>query len=75
MEKVKLEKELEVLMTKLQENNEKMYNAYGFSLARDYTMVTEKSSIYMWVTEEEFEKYQAELARRQEASSAEDPKE
>jgi hypothetical protein len=51
--KADMKKELDTLMARLNENNEKMQKAYGFSLTRNYTMEIEKSHIYMFVTDEE----------------------
>ena len=51
--KAEMKKELDTLMARLNENNEKMQKAYGFSLTRNYTMEIEKSHIYMFVTDEE----------------------
>lgn len=48
-----LQKELDTLMAKLNENNQAMTKAYGFSLTRNYTIEIEKSNIYMLVTDEE----------------------
>lgn len=48
-----LQKELDELMTKLNQNNEVMIKTYGFSLNRDYTLEIEKASIYLHATEEE----------------------
>jgi hypothetical protein len=50
---------LKEILANLDENNKKMFKTYGFSITRNYTMVIEKSSVYMWVTEDEFEKFQA----------------
>jgi hypothetical protein len=51
--KKSLQKDLDTLLAKLNENNLAMSKAYGFSLARNYTMEIEKSHIYMLVSEEE----------------------
>src|SRR5262245_45636869 len=44
-----LQKELDSLLAKLNENNQAMAKVYGFSLTRNYTMEIEKSHIYMLV--------------------------
>jgi hypothetical protein len=55
-----LEKELELAIKKLEEDNKKMAKAYGFSLNRNYVLVTEKASVFMYVTEGEAAKLEAE---------------
>ena len=69
--KKELKSQLDALTAKLLENNEKMHKAYGFSLARNYTMEIETSHIYMQVTDEEaakLEKAQAEAAKSEKTS-------
>ncbi|MDO8544295.1 MAG: hypothetical protein Q7S40_27970 [Opitutaceae bacterium] len=62
--KAALKTQLDQVMTKLTENNEKMLKAYGFSLTRHYTMEVVTSNIYMFVTDEEAAKIeQAEKAK------------
>jgi uncharacterized FlaG/YvyC family protein len=51
--KAELKKQLDALMTKLNENNDTMRKTYGFSLDRNYTLIIEKAHVYMLVTEEE----------------------
>ena len=46
-------------MAKLNENNDAMRKAYGFSLDRNYTLEIEKAHVYMLVTEEEAAKLEA----------------
>jgi len=63
--KKELKTKLDELMVKLNENNQKMAKAYGFSLDRNYTIVVEKAHVYMFVSDEEaakFEKEQADAA-------------
>ncbi|MBN1142597.1 MAG: hypothetical protein JXB25_12495 [Deltaproteobacteria bacterium] len=55
-----LKKELEEAVKKLEADNAKMVKAYGFSLNRRYLLVTEKASVFMYVTEEEAAKLEAE---------------
>lgn len=65
--KNELKTQLDQLLARLNENNEKMQKAYGFSLARNYTMEIEKSHIYMQVTDEEaakIDKAQKEAAKK-----------
>lgn len=66
-----LKAQLDSLIAKLNENNEAMQKAYGFSLARNYTMEIETSHIYMLVSDEEaaqIEKAQAEATKKEKAS-------
>lgn len=68
--KKELKTRLDELMARLNENNEKMQKAYGFSLTRNYTMQIEKSHIYLLVSDEEaakIEKAQAEAEKKQPA--------
>lgn len=51
--KAELKKQLDQALAKLNENNEKMTKAYGFSLNRNYTMEIVSSNIYMLVSDEE----------------------
>lgn len=65
--KADLQKQRDEALAKLNENNAKMAQAYGFSITRNYTMEVEKSHIYMLVSEEEaaqIEKNQAEQAKK-----------
>lgn len=66
-----LKTQLDELMAKLKQNNEQMQKHYGFSLTRNYTLVIEKSHIYMFATDEEAAKVeQAEKAAAQAAQKA-----
>lgn len=60
-ERASLEAELEELVERLNENNQKMIEAYGFSLTRNYVLVIEQSHIYMSVSEEEAERIKERL--------------
>ncbi|MDD3178785.1 MAG: hypothetical protein PHQ04_00390 [Opitutaceae bacterium] len=60
--KKEMKAKLDELMAKLNENNQKMIKAYGFSLDRSYTMVIEKAHVYMAVTDEEAAKIEKEQA-------------
>jgi hypothetical protein len=51
--KKELKTQLDALLAKLNENNNAMQKAYGFSLSRSYTMEIETAHIYMLVTDEE----------------------
>ncbi len=53
-----LQKELDQVMAKLNENNQKMLQAYGFTLTRSYTRVIETSSIFMLVSDEEAKQFE-----------------
>lgn len=69
--KADMRKELDALMTRLNENNEKMQKAYGFSLTRNYTLEIEKAHIYMFVSDEEAAKIEKQQQQQQPAA---DPK-
>lgn len=74
--KASLQKELDELMAKLNENNRKMTEAYGFSLTRNYTLEIEKSHIYALVSEEEaaqIEQAQKEQAKKDAAAKKDAP--
>ena len=57
--KKELKKQFDAVMAKLNENNDAMRKAYGFSLDRNYTLEIEKAHVYMLVTEEEAAKIEA----------------
>lgn len=57
--KKELKAQLDALVAKLNENNDGMRKAYGFSLDRNYTLEIEKAHVYMLVTEEEAAKIEA----------------
>ena len=61
-----LQQELDALMAKLNENNKKMVQAYGFSLTRNYTRVIETSHIYMFVSDEEAARYEETVKKNSE---------
>ncbi|MBI5690266.1 MAG: hypothetical protein HZC55_09205 [Verrucomicrobia bacterium] len=68
--KKELKTQLDTLMAKLNENNATMVKTYGFSLDRNYTMVIERSHIYMLVSDEEaasVEKAEADRAKAEKA--------
>ena len=48
-----LQDELDQATKKLNDNNKKMVETYGFSLNRNYVLVTEKAHVYMIVNEDE----------------------
>ena len=54
-----LKTQLDALLVKLNDNNDKMRKAYGFSLDRNYTLVIETAHVYMFVTDEEAAKIAA----------------
>jgi hypothetical protein len=70
-EKKKIQKELDQMLDKLNDNNKKMFDTYGFSLTRNYTQVVETSHIYMLVTAEESEKFEQFQTQSDKASKAE----
>ena len=65
--KKELKAQVDALIVRLNENNDKMRKAYGFSLDRNYTLVIETAHVYMLVTEEE-------AAKIEKAQSAEQAK-
>ncbi len=70
--KKELKTKLDALMVQLNENNQKMSKAYGFSLDRTYTLVVETAHVYMFVTDEEaakIEKEQAATAAKDQAAA------
>lgn len=69
-QKGEYQKKRDELLAKLQQNNDSMVKNYGFSLTRNYTMEVERASIYMFVTDEEAVKIEAE----QKAKEAKDGK-
>lgn len=60
--KKELQAKLDDALKVLNEDNQKMFKAYGFSLERNYQMVVETSSIYMMVTDEEAARYEKDQA-------------
>jgi uncharacterized membrane-anchored protein len=66
--KAELKKQLDSVLAKLNENNEKMQKAYGFSLTRNYIMEVERANVYLQVTEEEAAKIEA--AEKQDRAKA-----
>lgn len=56
-ERDKLQASLDQALAKLNENNRKMTETYGFTLARNYSMVVEQSQIFMAVTADEAERF------------------
>lgn len=60
--KKELQAKLDELTKNLNENNQKMIKAYGFSLDRNYTLVIETAHVYMLVTDEEAAKIEKEQA-------------
>ena len=64
--KAQLEEEQKQLREKFQGNNQLMQDTYGFSLRHNYYMQVEKSSIYLIVTEAEFDRITKEIKARSE---------
>jgi hypothetical protein len=65
--KAGFKQQLDTVLARLTENNDKMQKAYGFSLSRNYSLEIEVAHIYMIVTDEEavrFEKAAAEAAKK-----------
>jgi hypothetical protein len=72
--KKELQTQLDALVAKLNENNQLMQKTYGFSLARNYTMQIETSHIYMFVTDEEAAKLEAEQKANEQKAAKEKKK-
>jgi hypothetical protein len=68
--KKELKTKLDELMAKLNENHQKMVKLYNFSLERNYTLVTEVSHVYMFVSDEEAAKYEKDQAAEAAAKEA-----
>lgn len=69
--KKELKEQLDALLAKLNDNNDKMRKAYGFSLDRTYTLVVETAHVYMFVTDEEAARIaEAEKAEQAKAAAA-----
>ncbi|MES2692846.1 MAG: hypothetical protein V4773_05180, partial [Verrucomicrobiota bacterium] len=68
--KADLKKQFDQILARLNENNDAMTKAYGFSLARNYIMEIETAHIYLLVSDEEAVKIEAE----QKAAAAKDAK-
>lgn len=66
--KKELKTQLDAILAKLNDNNQKMIKAYGFSLERNYTLVIETAHVYMLVSDEEAAK--VEKAEQEKAKAA-----
>lgn len=64
-EKRRIQAEIDEAMKKINEDNQKMVETYGFSLNRNYSLVVERAHIYMFVSPEEAAAIQAELSKRE----------
>ena len=71
VKKAEMKKALDENMAKLNENNDRMAKAYGFSLTRNYTMEIVSSNIYTYVTDEEAAA--VEKAEKEQAAKAQQP--
>ena len=49
----KIQKQLDALQKKLNDNNQLMFKTYGFTLNRNYVLTVEKANVHMWVTQDE----------------------
>ncbi len=67
-----IEKQLDDKIKEINANNQKMVEAYGFSLNRNYVMVIETAHIYMQVSEEEAEKIKKEMDKQEAAGKTTD---
>lgn len=66
--KASLEVELQKSVDRLNSDNQKMVDAYGFSLTRRYEQIVEKSHIYMYVTEDEAEDFIKQIDKTKDAN-------
>jgi len=64
IKKNEIKTKLDEVMKNLNENNQKMIKAYGFSLERNYTLVIETAHVYMLVSDEEAAKIEKEEAAK-----------
>jgi hypothetical protein len=62
--KAEIQKQMDAALKKLNDNNKKMTATYGFSLTRNYVLVTEKAHIYMIVSDEEAAKVEANAKKK-----------
>lgn len=62
--KKELKADVDKLMALLNDNNQKMFKTYGFTLDRNYTIVIETAHVYMFVTDEEADKFEKEQAAK-----------
>lgn len=60
-----IQKDLDAAMKDLNDNNQKMVKAYGFSLNRNYVMVVEKAHVYMEVSVKEAKVIEAKLKAKE----------
>lgn len=67
-DKRRIQGEIDNATKKINEDNQKMFQAYGFTLNRNYTMVVEKSYVYMFVSPEEAKQIEENL-KKQEAEA------
>jgi hypothetical protein len=67
-EKEDLQKQLDEAIAKLNADNKKMFETYGFSLTRNYILVPEKAHVYMIVSDEEAKKI-ADAAKKKEGDN------
>jgi hypothetical protein len=61
--KAKLQKDLDDAVKKLNDDNQTMFKTYGYSLLRNYTLVTEKAHVFMFVSDAEAAKIEADRAK------------
>ena len=66
-----LKAKLDQMLAKLNDDNQKMVKAYGFSLERNYTAVIDKARVFMLVTDEEATKIEKDQAAQAAAAAKE----
>lgn len=67
--KKELQTKFDEALKNLNENNQKMFKAYGFSLDRNYQLVIETAHVFMLVTDEEAAKIEKEQAAQAAAAA------
>ena len=60
--KAAAQKDLDDAVKKLNDDNQTMFKTYGYSLLRNYTLVTEKAHVFMFVSDAEAAKIEADRA-------------
>ncbi|MFT5127682.1 MAG: NADH:ubiquinone oxidoreductase subunit 6 (subunit J) [Rhodothermales bacterium] len=58
--KKNLQKDLDAAVKKLNDDNQTMFKTYGYSLLRNYTLVVEKAHVFMFVSDAEAVKIEAD---------------
>lgn len=72
--KKELKAQLDKTLAQLNDNNDKMQKAYGFSLTRNYTLEIEVAHVYLQVTPEEAAKLEQEAQKAAQKAPQKAPK-